>query len=441
MDGEIVELVQQLIRNACVSDGDPSVGEEERNATVLHAVLAAHGVPVETVALTPGRPAVVGRLEGRDPDAPSLALLGHTDVVPADGEGWDHDPFGGELIDGEVWGRGAVDMLNQTAAMALAVGRLVRSGFRPSGDLLVMAVPDEECGGRKGARQLIEEHRDLVVTDYALTEVGGAVDGSRAGTPRIEAYVAEKGNGRLDVATRGTPGHSSLPWGSDNALVKAAEVVRRIQAWRPQTRISDAWRAWVAAQDFDAATAALLVDADRLWDGLARLPPDLAVTAHACTHTTIVPTMVAGGEKVNIIPGRVELTTSIRTPMGEDCDAVLAEVRGLLADVVAGDDVTVDMVVEGSASSIDTPLWPVLEAVAAAHHPGARLMPSVLAASTDARWLRPEGTVVYGYGLLSARVPAQEYWSRFHGRNERIDVDSLAMSVQAWEDVARRFLG
>ena len=308
-DGEIVELLQRLIRNGCVSTGFPSVGTESANATVLRDLFEGSALDVEWIEPVDGRASVVARLEGSDPDAPSLCLMGHTDVVPADSEGWDNDPFGGELIDGEVWGRGAVDMLNQTAAMALAVRRLADAGFRPRGTLVYAGVADEECGGMVGAKPLIEDHPDLIRTDYAITEVGGAVRQGQDG-PLIEGYVSDKGALSLTITVRGTPAHSSVPWGSDNALVKAAEVVRRLSLYRPPTRISEAWRRWVGSQRFAPELAATLTDEDRLWDALESLPPGVAATAHACTHCTVVPTIIRGGDKINVIPGQVTIAVN-----------------------------------------------------------------------------------------------------------------------------------
>ncbi|MGQ0615629.1 MAG: M20/M25/M40 family metallo-hydrolase [Acidimicrobiia bacterium] len=438
--GASVELLATMIRNRCVSTDDPPAGSESRNADTLRAVLEGPGLEVETIELDPGRSAIVARISGHDPEAASLSLLSHTDVVPASEEGWRHDPFGGELIDGEVWGRGAVDMLNQTTTMAIAVRRLADAGFRPRGDLVYVAVPDEECGGLVGMKPLIERHPDLVRTDYAVTEVGGAVTPGPNG-PLVEAYVADKGGGWISITVRGTPAHSSLPFGADNALVKVAAVVRRLVEYRPPTRISDEWRAWVSHQDFDPATKAVLCDPSQLWDALATLPDDLARQAHACNHSTIVPTVVRGGDKSNVIPGLVRLSVNVRPALDEDPDEVVDSLRTLLADLVAPDDIETRVLLGPTRSSTATPLWPVLESVVTDHYRGATLVPTVLAAQTDARWLRPEGVTVYGFGLLSEKVSRDEYWSRFHGRDERIDLESLDLSCQGWEEICRRFLG
>ena len=147
LTGEVTELLQQLIRNECVNDGSVASGHEDRSAEVLSQVLDGPGIDLQRYEPEPGRTSLVARIEGSDPTAPSLLLMGHTDVVPVSPERWRHDPFGGELIDGEVWGRGAVDMLNLTASMAVAPRRLADEGFKPKGTLIYLAVADEEALG------------------------------------------------------------------------------------------------------------------------------------------------------------------------------------------------------------------------------------------------------------------------------------------------------
>src|SRR5215210_7835120 len=170
LTGEVTELLQALIRNQCVNDGRVESGHEIRSADVLTQVLEGPGIDVERYEPEPGRTSVVARIEGTNPDAPSLLLMGHTDVVPVSPERWKHDPFGGELIDGEVWGRGAVDMLNLTASMAVAVKRLAASGFTPRGTLTYLAVADEEALGTWGAEHLVTSELDAIRSDYVITE-------------------------------------------------------------------------------------------------------------------------------------------------------------------------------------------------------------------------------------------------------------------------------
>jgi acetylornithine deacetylase/succinyl-diaminopimelate desuccinylase-like protein len=439
--GEVVELLQALIRNACVNFGTTESGEERRNAETLAAYLGAGGLDVTTFhhADTPDRPSLVVRIEGSDPNAPSMALCGHTDVVPVSEEGWSRDPFGGDLVGDEVWGRGAVDMLNQTAAMAVAVRRLAATGFTPKGTLYYLALPDEEAGSIFGAKHLLDDHGDEVKVDYLLTEVGGIVSEGATGT-NIEAVTGEKGGAVVDITVRGTPSHGSTPFGSDNAVIKAAEIVRRLAEHRPETRITDSWRRWVDGQAYEPELKALLTDADRLWDALGTLPPGLASRAHACTHTTYPPTMIHGGQKRNVIPDRVVVQPDIRIVHGETVDGVVAGLRDLLADFGDEVDITVVRSGEPTESPIDTPMWAAMERAAQRAYPGARLLGCPLTGATDARWFRKAGVPSYGFGLLSRSITPAEYWSRFHGNDERVDIESLRLSSEMWEQLARDFL-
>ena len=170
---EVTDLLQHLIRNACVNDGSSGSGYEVRSANLLADYFDGSGIDTERYEPAPGRASLVGRIEGRRADAPTLLLMGHTDVVPANESRWRRDPFGGELVDGEVWGRGAIDMLNLTASMAVATRRLAAEGFRPDGTLVFLAVADEEALGTWGADHLTRHEPDAVAADFVVTESGG----------------------------------------------------------------------------------------------------------------------------------------------------------------------------------------------------------------------------------------------------------------------------
>ena len=207
-------LLQELIRNECVNDGTPDSGGETRNADLLESYLAGTNLDIERFEARPGRGSIVARIEGSDSDAPTLCLMGRTDVVPVSPDGWTHDPFGGELIDGEVWGRGAVDMLNLTSSMAVAFKHLATTGFKPKGALIYFGVADEEAGGLYGAEWALEHHLDALRSDYVLTELGGWSSVGHDGTRRFTVNVGEKGLAWRRLRIAGTPGHGSMPFGS-----------------------------------------------------------------------------------------------------------------------------------------------------------------------------------------------------------------------------------
>ncbi len=213
--------------------------------------------------------------------------MAHTDVVPVHPEGWRHDPFGGELIDGEVWGRGAVDMLNLTASMAVSFRRLADEAaagrFRPTADLIYFAVADEESGSAHGARWMADHHPDAMRADYVLTENGGLHSGS-SDAPFVGVNIAEKGVAWRKLTVRGTPGHGSMPFRKDNALVKAAGVVQRLADYRPAPRFTELWRTRVATLGLPDDVRGVLLDEQAIETFLDDLPSVPRCCAPPCVH-------------------------------------------------------------------------------------------------------------------------------------------------------------
>lgn len=437
--GEVTELLQGLIRNACVNDGTADSGGESRSAELLAGELEGAGCELERYEPHPGRTSLLARIEGSDPAAPGLLLMGHTDVVPVNPDGWSRDPFGGELHDGQVWGRGAIDMLNLTASMAVAFKHLARSGFTPRGTIAYLAVADEEALGTWGAEWLVAHHRDEVALPYVITESGG-IPGRRPDGIRLPVVVAEKGSHWCTLRVSGTPGHASQPFRTDNALVTAAEVVRRLAGHRPQTDIHETWRRYVTAMGFREDRTRALLDAEGLAEYCETLPIGLARNTHACTHTTIAPTMVHGGVKTNVIPDQVDLQVDIRTLPGQssaDIDVLLADALGDLADKVTVLRADHD---ESTASSMDTPLWDAMQRVCEGFYPGSAIVPTMTVGATDARFFRRAGATAYGFGLFSERLRYEDYAVMFHGDDERVDVESLRLSTEMWTALAEDFL-
>ena len=432
--GDTIELLQTLIRNQCVNDGTPESGNEVRNAFVLRDYLEGPGVEIETFEPLPGRGSMVARMAGTDPDAPSICLMGHTDVVPVSPEGWRHDPFGGELIDGEIWGRGAVDMLNLTSSMAVAFRHIARSGQRPAGDLIYFGVADEEAGGVHGAEWILDRHWDHVGCDYVLTEFGG-IPVSNGDPPAFTLSVAEKGLAWRRLIVSGTPGHGSQPYGTDNALVKAAEIVRRLAEYEPAPQLDALWEARIQAMDLDEDTKAALLDPGSIDETLAAMPPGPARPLHACSHPTFSPNVMHGGKKTNVIPDRVEIDVDIRTLPGETGEDIDRHVRAALGELA--DQIEVEILQDdpSSSSPIDTPMWDTISRLVASRFPGATMVPSLITGGTDSRHFRKHGAVAYGAGLMSPAINLGEFFRRFHGHDERIDVESLELTTQLWLDV------
>jgi acetylornithine deacetylase/succinyl-diaminopimelate desuccinylase-like protein len=225
---EVTELLQALLRQNTVNPP----GNEIRAASVLRDYFALNGIEVELYAREPERPNVVARLKGGD--GPSLAFLSHTDTVLADPAEWGRDPWSGDLVDGEVWGRGALDMKGQVAASAVAFASLKREGFEPSGDLVFITVADEEVGEGVGfgLRWLVGAHPDAARCDYAVNE-GGGERLLLGGNPVYLCATAEKMSAPFRLRVHGRSGHASMPGIADNALVKAARYVEALGAYEP----------------------------------------------------------------------------------------------------------------------------------------------------------------------------------------------------------------
>ena len=438
LTGETTELIQALIRNQCVNDGTVESGHEHRSATLLRDELESTGVDLQIFETEPGRDSLVARYEGTDPTAPAVCLMGHTDVVPVSPDGWINDPFGGELIDGEVWGRGAVDMLNLTSSMLVAFRHIVATGKRYPGDIIYFAVADEEAGGTHGAERLIEEEWDALQCDYVLTEYGG--------TPvqRDDGFIVmmtttEKGGAGRRIVIKGEPGHGSMPYGTDNALVTAAQIVTRLVEYDPGVKIDEMFSDRVKALNFPKDLEQRLLDPVRHAEAIDELEPAMARNLHSCGHTSFSPNILNGGEKINTIPDQVTLDVDIRILPGETQDDVEQHLRTALGDQLF-DSVTIERLTESEASqsSTDTPLWQALVDSVQMAYPGARVLPSMVTGGTDSRFFRRKGVHCYGAGLLSPQIGFGEFQTRFHGHNERIDVESLRMTTQLWLDILDR---
>src|SRR5512132_2973571 len=277
LTAQTVELLQQLIRNRCVNDGTVASGQEARNTETLRAYLEGSGLDVEVYEPegAPGRTSLVARIEGTDPTAPTMCLMGHTDVVPVNPKTWTRDPFGGELVKGEVWGRGALDMLNLTASQAVALKTLARRGWRPRGTLVYLACADEEAGGALGAGHVCKKHWDALRADYLLTENGGTVS-ARGGELNVTVHVGEKGVAWRRLRVKGTPGHGSMPYRADNALVKAAHIITRLAEYRPAPYVDELWRGFVGSLDLDPGVKQALMDPVSVEESIDKLPKSLA---------------------------------------------------------------------------------------------------------------------------------------------------------------------
>lgn len=435
-----VELMQELIGNRCVNDGTTESGQEHRSVATLIEYFGRDG---EIFEPAPGRQSLVYRIPGEDPTAPSLALVPHIDVVPADPTGWTADPFAGEMVDGMIYGRGTLDMLNIAAAMAAAARPFVRGDEKPRGDLVFCATADEESGGSLGARALVEQRWDLVGVDYLLTEVAYPaleVNGKR----RIPVSVGEKGAFWSHLLTTGSPGHGSAPYGADNALQKLIPALRGVLETPPPARLGPDWAGFVAALDLNDGLKRALLDENTLDDAIDRIAvidPALARYLHAATHLTLSPNVLTAGTKANIVADRARAEVDIRALPGMDRDYVDSHLRKAMGS--AADDVEIVPVMdfEANISPLNNPLWEAIASSVEDLEGHRDLVPTMMTVATDARFWRAKGTVAYGVGLFDDSLSFGEMSSLFHGRDERVSATSVERTTSLYEHILQHFLG
>ncbi|MHB8642584.1 MAG: M20/M25/M40 family metallo-hydrolase [Gaiellaceae bacterium] len=423
---EVVELLQRLLR----LDTTNPPGNETVAAELLRDYLEAAGVECELYARTPERANLVARLRGGD--GPALALLSHTDVVLADPIEWQRDPFGGELVDGEVWGRGALDMKGEVAASAVALASLAREGVRPAGDVIFVAAADEEVGAGFGLSWLCEEHPDAVRADFSLNEGGGEC--LRIGGKNVWlCATAEKMSAPFRLRVHGRSGHASMPNIADNALLKAAALIARLGAYEPEPRLEPE-----VAGLLRAVAGELPSDPRELVPFARSLDPLLGELVTPLVSLTLAPTMVSASQKRNVIPALCEVVVDSRLLPGQTPAEQLEIVSALLGD---GDYELESMEGQGGTRSpIDSPLWDVVESFIATEDPAGVVAPVCVSGFTDSHWLRDAfGTVAYGF--FPARMPVEVSALLIHSANERVPVDDLELGVRFFRHAVQAFGG
>ena len=420
---EVVGLLSELIQ---FNTSNPT-HRERPAAEWMAARLDEVGVDAQIVESEPGRASTIARIAGTDSSRPPLLIHGHLDVVPADAAEWSVDPFSGEIRDGYVWGRGAIDMKHMDAMTLALVREWARSGRRPPRDIVLAFVADEEAGGGKGAHWLVDNHPDLFADcTEAISEVGGysvAVGGE------LRLYViqtAEKGINWLRLHARGRPGHGSMIH-EDNAVTRLAAAVTRIGAHEFPIRVTDTVRRFM--EDV-AEISGLDIDPDDPEPGLAKLGT-MARMIGATIRNTANPTMLDAGYKSNVIPGSAAATIDTRFLPGQE-DELLAKIDELAGEGITRETIVRDIAVE---TAFDGEIVDAMAAALRAEDAGARPVPYLMSGGTDAKSFSLLGIRCFGFAPL--RLPPDlDFMSLFHGIDERVPVDALRFGVR----VLDRFL-
>ena len=428
---ETTEVLQELVRFNTVNPP----GNERPAIEYLASYLEAAGFETELLAAEEQRPNLVADLHGRA-GGPTLCYLGHVDTVLADPSEWSHDPWSGDLADGYLWGRGALDMKSQVAAEAVAGATLARDGWRPAeGHLKLVFVADEETGGDVGAHWLTDTHPDRVRCEMLINEGGGhqfELDGSR----RYGVCCGEKGIFRFMLTARGTAGHASLPRTGENALVKLAPVLEQLRTHPASFDLTDAPKALLQGlgEDPDDPAGAL--------ERIGSRDPTLLVTLEPMLGVTMSPTMIRASEKINVIPSKAQLKVDCRVPPGLGEEVVRQRIEDLLGEQVKGLELEFTETVVGNSSGVDTPLMDAIGRWIAANDEGAETVPVILPGFSDSRWFRDAFPQCVAYGFFPHRHMAlREAAPLVHSANERIDVRDLGFAARCYAELARELLG
>ncbi|PPG51126.1 MULTISPECIES: M20/M25/M40 family metallo-hydrolase [unclassified Rathayibacter] len=422
---ETALIARDLIRFDTSNYGDGKAEPERPAAEYVAAKLRDLGLEPELIDSDPGRTSVVARVAGEDRERGALVVHGHLDVVPAIADNWSVDPFGGEIKDGMLWGRGAVDMKNMDAMILASLGDILREGRRPSRDLVIAFFADEEAGGVRGSGFLARERPELFAgATEAISEVGG-YSIELAGKRAYLVQTGEKALMWLTLRAHGTAGHGSQI-NSENAVTRLAQAIARIGSEEWPTRLTD-------------TTRELLDEVARLLghDPQRSTPEELALATGtasrfiaATLRTTANPSMLSAGYKANVIPGTAEATIDVRVLPGEE-DAVLERLK-----VLAGEHV--EILVQHRDIGLEVPFaGPLVESMAASirrFDPGAEVLPYLLSGGTDNKALSTLG--ITGYGFAPLQLPSSlDFPALFHGVDERVPLDALVFGRKVLTDL------
>ncbi len=433
---EVTDLLVKLIR---VDTTNPP-GNETKAAELLRDFLLNEGFDPLLLESSEGRGNVIARLSGDG--KLRFLLLSHLDVVPADPSKWKVHPFSGEVREGFIWGRGALDCKGLVAAEAMVMALLKREGFRPKGELIFASTADEEMGGSAGAGWLVKNHPELVKAELLINEGGGIGIPIRNKTHYL-VQVAEKGVYWLRIRTKGVSAHASMPGVGDNALLKMSKILERVGKYRPPVVMLDVTRELIEKLAGGGLRSRILTSPffiDKAIDYMKKKNPQLAEALRAVIRATIAPTMIRAGVKENIIPDECEAVLDCRLLPGQDMKYLLGQLRRAIG-TVEGLDIEPIQTSKGTMSPYRTEFFEKIEKVMEEIDPGSTCVPYMITGGTDSRFFRERfGTIAYGFQPMKLDLPIDEALRLPHGVNERISVKNLVFSVKALYNLTKEVL-
>ncbi len=428
---EVTGHLQRLIQFNTVNPP----GNESLAANYLREIVEREGIEAKVLESTPGRGNFVARIPGTGNGRRPLMLMAHSDVVSVEPEKWTHDPFSGDIANGQIWGRGAVDTKDLVACELMVMLLIKRAGLTLDRDLIMTTFADEEAGGRYGAGWMWENHRDLIDAEVAINE-GGGLAISVGGKRFYLCQTGEKGGARMRLTGRGAPGHASVPL-DDTAMRRAGRAVARLTDHTFPTimtqtvqQMLNAMGSALGASEHERFQQIL---ANPTVENLSKLPIGEAElrSLYATTRNTAVPTIIHGGHRINVIPSEVMVDVDGRVLPGQDPEKFVDEVRELI-----GDDVDVEMTSGSTGLEADpnSALFETISSTISELDPGATVVPFLVSGGTDARSI--PGVKVYGF------MPTRDHPEEFglaHSHDERISISNLEFGTQALYEIVTRY--
>lgn len=437
---ETIELLQKLIQNECVNPP----GNEMKSILTIKEFLERKDIECKVYKSEKNRGNLIARIKGSAIGPSMMFGPSHVDVVPIEKpDEWIVPPFSGEIKDGYVWGRGSFDMLFIVAAQCQAFAMLHTEGFKPKGDLILCIVADEEAGGVKGAKWMIENHPDEMKTDYAVSEFGGL----QTAKNRLILSYGEKGVVGIKVTFKGQSGHASMPYGVDNSVLKMAEAIQRVNKYKVpfSTKYLKHLAKGLGLGFFQRTLITNKIFLPIALRILEKISPTMVGPLHAMSRTTFSPTIVRAGQKINVFPGKSEFEIDCRLLPGQDYNYAIKHIKKALGRKLAK-EVEISLFDSspkntGTTSPLDNDFVKAIEKVYKKFNSNYEIVPVIAYGATDLRFIRHQGGNGYGFSLIDPETPNTEITKMAHNINERIRITSIELTTKAMFELAKEFLG
>ena len=437
---ETREFLQDLIK---INTSNPP-GNEIKKAEFLYEKFLTEGLEGEILESEKDRGNFILKIKGSDPKAPSLLLLSHLDVVPADIKKWKHPPFSGFFDNTFIWGRGAIDCGNITVSESMGLIKAIRDGFKPKGDIILAATSDEECGGKYGVIWLLKNHPEKIKTDYVINE-GVGVKLPFGKTPQYLIQHAEKGVYWTKIICKGIPAHASIPELGDNALIKMNKIIYKINRYKTPVKITPAYRDLINNIKFNFVIKKLL--GNKLTIGLTLsliklLMPELSYIFKALTRMTIVPTMVKSGDKENVIPEYAEVILDCRLLPGQDREYLNFHLKQALGKKIFN-EIEIEPILDepGTRTIPGDFLYNKIAETMRELDPDAVLVPFLVPGNSDSKEFKYLDIPTYGFSPIQEdpEMPIEEALTLAHGINERISEKNLLLATEFIYNLIKKF--